>query len=298
MQITRVANGYLYFITLLLGIFLAQLVWKIVALTSPSAAYTPSNMTDSPVTKTAINNSNDLQSIISAHIFGAPKSIKTVPINIIPSTTALKKTQLNLRLSGLIKGNKSVAVIIYQGQQRPYAPGDFIVNTKRLKVQLAAVYHSYVIIINNGVEERLSLPKKVKKSGAQSGILAVPTTTLSTIAAAPSLSVNLNSAPLKALIGANPRHIITTNPLSLSKFLQISPSITNGKLHGYKISNGPDQRLLKATGIIPGDMVTHVDGTAVAGLTIPSMYQMLQKNSRFRMTINRDGAVITMEIKL
>ena len=298
MQITRAAKGYLYFIILLLGILLAQLVWKVVAIASPTPTSHVFNLTDEHRTNTTINSSDDLSAIVNAQIFGSATAQKKAIIKKVASASSLKKTKLNLRLNGLIKGKHSVAVIIYKGQQRPYSPGEYIVNTARLKVQLDAVYHNYVTILNNGVEERLNLPKITRQSNVLSGITAAPASTLATNSAAPRLSVDLNSAPLRALIGANPRRVITTNPLSLSKFLHISPSISKGKLNGYKISSGPDKRILAAAGISTGDIVTHVDGAAVAGLTIPSMYKILQEKSSFRVTINRDGAVITFDIQL
>ena len=153
-----------------------------------------------------------------------------------------------------------------------------------------------MIISNNGTQERLSLPKLNTKTLAQNGILAKPSPLQTTAASV--IQFDLNAPTIRAILGENPRETINKNPLSLSKFLHISPSIEQGQLRGYVISAGPDERLLQSAKILPGDIITHLDGKAVASLTLPAVYQSLNKNSRFKLTLDRSGTIITMDIKL
>jgi|GEM_PF-3566463 len=296
MQVEKISNCILYFIILLLGIFVAKFVWQMIELNSSAQHHIPASTLSNQPTYSSINNNHHLDTLINAQLFGNNRRTqKAAPLKIKPNNSPVKKTTLNLRLTGLIKGEHSVAVIIYKGQQRAYLPGDFIVNAARLKVQLDQVQHSYVIIINNGVQERLNLPKLNDKLGVNTGISLFSPQQQQQIS--DKLSLDLNTVSLKALVGSNPRQIITTDPLSLSKFMQISPSISKGQLTGYKIAAGPDKRLLKAAGIHPGDVVTHVDGKPVASLTIPAMHSLLQTKSHFQVTLNRQGSVLIMEIK-
>jgi len=297
MQVEKISNSILYFIILLLGIFVAKLVWQMIELNSSAQHHIPTSMLTNQPPHSTINNNHHLDTLINAQIFGSnTPSQKVISLKIKTNNSPVKKTTLNLRLTGLIKGEHSVAVIIYKGQQRAYLPGDFIVNTIRLKVQLDQVQHSYVTIINNGVQERLNLPKLNDKLRANTGILRVAQQQKQQ-KVSNKLNLDLNSVSLKALIGSNPRQIITTDPLSLTKFIKISPSISKGKLTGYKIAAGPDKRLLKTAGIHPGDVITHVDGKSVASLTIPAMHSLLQTKSNIQVTLNRQGSVLTMDIK-
>jgi len=296
MQVEKISNSILYFIILLLGIFVAKLVWQVIELNSSAQHHIPTRTLSNKLPHSTINNNLHLDTLINAQIFGSNTNSQKVVTLKIQSNSPVKKTTLKLRLTGLIKGEHSVAVIIYKGQQRAYLPGDFIVNAARLKVQLDQIQHSYVTIINNGVQERLNLPKLNDKLSANTGISRVDQQQKQQ-KVSNKLNLDLNSVSLKALIGSNPRQIITTDPLSLTKFIKISPNISKGKLTGYKVTAGTDKRLLKTAGIHPGDVVTHVDGKSVANLTIPAMHSLLQTKSNLQVTLNRQGSVLIMDIK-
>jgi len=297
MQVEKISNSILYFIILLLGIFVAKLVWQIIKLNSSAQHHPPTSTLINQPSHPTINNNHHLDTLINAQIFGShTPSQKIATLTINTNISPVKKTALKLRLTGLIKGEHSVAVIIYKGQQRAYSPGDFIVISTHLNVQLDQVQHNYVTIINNGVQERLNLPKLNDKSNANTGISRFSQQQQQQ-KVSNKLNLDLNSVSLKTLIGSNPRKTITTDPLSLSRFVQISPSINKGKLTGYKIAAGPDKRLLNTAGIHPGDVITHVDGKPVASLTIPAMHSLLQTKSSIQVTLNRQGSVLTMDIR-
>jgi len=293
MQITKISRAVLYFIILLLGISTSQLVWKAVdlnfAVSDENQGFAAINPTPN---KTNINH-NYLNTIISSQVFAEAAATNTVMSLPIKQQKNVKQTKLNLRLTGLIKGNPSVAIIVYKGLQRSYLPGDFIVNSSRQKVQLDQVQHNYVTIINNGVQERLNLPK-LKSTSSLTGISSA----FKAPARSAELELDLRSAAIKALLGSQPRATIMANPLSLAKFIQISPSINKGKLKGYTIAAGFDNRLLKTAGLQAGDILTHIDGQAVTQLTIPAMFSLLETNNHLQITLSRQGSILTMDIKL
>ncbi|EPJ55688.1 MAG: hypothetical protein OFPI_02980 [Osedax symbiont Rs2] len=293
---TRISSALLYLLLSILGIATAQLSWKLVALDN---AYAPqlsiANISGGRQNSPA-DSRNALNTISVNHLFGLPLKAQVVAVKKTTASKTMQKTRLNIRLTGLLNGDPSVAVIVYKGVQGAYLVGEYIVDSKALNVQLKSIQHSYVIINNNGAPERLSLPKSNTRTLAQKGFIAKPTSPKNS--AVTFIQVDLNSANIKAIIGPNPRQTISKNPLSLSKFLRISPSIEQGQLRGYIISAGADERLLQSVKIRPGDIVTHLDGKAVAGLTLPGVYQSLNNNNRFKVTVNRSGTIITMDIKL
>ncbi|MCJ8340998.1 MAG: hypothetical protein MJK10_21250 [Pseudomonadales bacterium] len=275
---------------------MAQLTWKLVELTDVQATRTSiitiaTNQLNSPQ-----ETFNSINIIRVNHLFGQPPSVNPVTVTKSIAPKKLQKSKLNIRLTGLLNGRPSVAVIVHKGAQGAYLINEYIVKTKKLHVQLTSIHNNYVIISNNGTQERLSLPKLNTKSLAQTGIIVNPApnkTTPTTV-----IQLDLNSPQIRAILGAEPKKIITGNPLALAKFMQISPSIKRGQLHGYIISSGPDERLLQMSGIRAGDIITHLDGQAVAGLTLPGIFQSLNSSNQFKVTVDRSGTIITMDIKL
>ena len=293
----------LYFFTFILAISMATLTWKFIALfignSLNNSLLTPVIQLNNNITR---DSNQYISAIMSGYLFGAPASVKPLSkLEIAVSAIKLKNTKLNLRLTGLILGEKSVAVITYKGKQGAYAVGEFIVNNNRLVVKLSSVHQDFVTIVNNGIEERLLLPKFKQNSNAENGIISnnIKSPTANSKALLNQrLKIDLNSPLMRSMLGPSPKAAITSNPLSLSKFLQISPNITEGNLKGYAIAAGPDKRLMENSGIQAGDIVTHIDGDAAASLNVTSLYQKLLTNNSFNLTIDRNGSTIYMDIKL
>ena len=283
-----------YLLIVLLGIVVAFITWKIVSFSDDSMTINSINVATKSVDKEKEDTKYQLDTIISSNLFGTAQNEGKRNVKISVPVKDLKNTKLDLQLTGLIKGENSVAVIIYQNRQNAYIPGDFIVNKSNLKVRLLSIENNYVIIENNDNQERLSLPKQRSSSATSLGIGKNDTS----IGSVKNLNLDLNSEQMKSLLGENPKKIITTNPLSLSKFIQINPKLDNGKLSGYKVSPGPDQRLLNLSGIKAGDIITHVEGQAAANLTIANMYKTLQLKESINVTVERNGSIVTMDIKL
>jgi general secretion pathway protein C len=299
---SKLGSPLLYVLIFVLAISLTHLIWKVVSFASdpPDEGKALNTLNMSAGIDDLNRSAGYVSSIISNHLFGNPLKNKTLDKpKPAPVIKQLKNTTLSLRLTGLIEGKKSAAVIIYKGKQGAYAPNEFIVSNKRLKVRLASVHHNFVIIINNGVEERLTLPKLDKSAQEPNGIvLSVSSDTkkkeITTIHQ--TLPVNLNTPVFKSILGSSPKTIITSNPLSLSKFIQIAPNVISGNLKGYTVTSGPDKRLIKNMGIQTGDVITHIEAEPVALLDNSELYRKLLKNNRLKLTIERKGSIITMDI--
>jgi len=296
MSSIRISSALLYLLLVVLGITAAQLTWKLAALEDVNSLQPSISIASDNGHSSARDNLNAIKIISANTLFGQPIKARATVVNKIAAPKKLQKTKLNIRLTGLLNGDPSVAVIVYKGEQGAYLVNEYIVHSNHLKVQLDSIEHNFVIISNNGIQERLSLPQSNTKTLAQTGIIVKS----AAASAAPknSVSVDLNSPKIQAILGATAKKIIRSNPLALSKFLRISPNIQQGKLQGYIISAGPDERLLQAARIRPGDIITHIGGKAVASLTLPSVYQTLNSSNSLIVTVDRSGTIITMDIKL
>ncbi len=295
MSSIRISSALLYLLLVVLGITAAKLTWKLAALEDVISLQSSISIASDSEHSSTQKSLNSVNIISTNHLFGQPLKPQAVAVQ-KPPPKELQNSKLDIRLTGLLNGDPGVAVIIYKGAQGAYLVDEHIVNSNSLKVRLASIHHNYVIIINNDAQERLSLPKLNTKSLAQTGIIAYSRVTKPAPPAV--IQLDLNSQKIRAIIGTEPRKIISRNPLALSKFMKISPSIEQGKLRGYIISPGPDERLLQSVSIQPGDIITHLNGKAVAGLTLPAVYQSLNSNTRFKVTVDRNGTIITMDIKL
>ncbi len=296
MSSIRISSALLYLLLVVLGITAAQLTWKLAALEDVNSLQPSIRIASDNGHSSARDNLNAIKIISANTLFGQPIKARATVVNKIAAPKKLQKTKLNIRLTGLLNGDPSVAVIVYKGEQGAYLVNEYIVHSNHLKVQLDSIEHNFVIISNNGIQERLSLPQSNTKTLAQTGIIVKP----AAASAAPenNVSVDLNSPKIQAILGTTAKKIIRSNPLALSNFLRISPNIQQGKLQGYVISAGPDERLLQAARIRPGDIITHIGGKAVASLTLPSVYQTLNSSNSLIVTVDRSGTIITMDIKL
>lgn len=244
-----------------------------------------------PTQSTELNKpqTNALFSTIKQYnLFGAAfvKTTRT-PLTTTTLNKPIQQTRLNIQLLGLIKGINSVAVINFEGDQSAYRESDIISNKGNHRVILLEIRTDHIVIENNGVPEKLLLPGKKKSN-----------TGIATKRQSSPPSVNLNSKEVQKLIGGDARQVLSNNPLSLAKFLTLSPTNNNGTLQGYRINAGQDQRLLQATGLSPGDLVTQINNVPAADLEISQLFRLLQTTQTMTVTLERNGQPLTMDIKL
>ena len=294
MSLKRISLLLFLLIACACAIALSQLTWKIIGLSLPnSVSSTLSvNRTTSDTTSTHQILNEAINSIRQQHLFGQAIAAQIAP-QALPPQDDIKQTRLNIQLLGLVHGTNSVAVINYEGKQGAYLVDEIIGKKGGREVSLAAIDTDHVIIYNNGEPEKLLLPKeKAVSQGVASRTSSVASdNTLDK-------TIDLTSTRFRRLVGNDPKTTLMTNPLSLSKFMMLSPVNAGGSLKGYRISAGPDKRLLATSGINAGDIVTHIDNTPVSSLDITSLYQLLQSASSVSLTLDRDGQAINMDIKL
>lgn len=296
MLIKRISLTVFFILALLSSYLLAGLTWQVYDIVSgsdtPPLPQTPSVInTATPAQDTG----SLLRSIQKANLFGteAAQTAAKQPPKPTPKTDTsnIKETRLNIQLHGLVHGEKGVAVISYSGKQGAYAVGDRIDRGQSRKIELTEIAAHYVIISNNGIAEKLTLPEKKKpKQKAVSQAVQVSTDR--------SMSLNLNTEQFHEILGGKPSVQIASNPLALSRFMILKPQRRGKTLHGYQIQPGRDKRLMQAAGLKPRDIITHINRTPAANLNISELYKLLQNGQNISLTLERNGQPLNMDISL
>lgn len=282
MSARRISQSVVAIVILLCAYLLARLSWQVVMLFLPPALDWQQPPTAPRTAAASVNHTALLAKIQAAQLFGESS---TTPSSTQPRTATVQETRLPIRLLGLVQGAQSVAVLEYANRQGAYRPGETISNNDA-NLRLRAIYPDHVIIDNHGTDERLALPQQpVRPAGVNQ---PAPDSS-----PADNLQVDLSSADVQALLGGDARQILQENPLALARFLTVAPSAG-----GYRISSAQDPRLLQASGLHNGDVVTHLNGVPVNTLDTSQFYQLLQSSGSLALTVQRDGQRLMMDLRL
>lgn len=208
---------------------LASLVWRILA---PPPAAQPA-----PATTTPGGSGINIAGIVNAHLFGTALSPATGDPANAPATS------LNLVLAGTIAGEdpRSGWAIIGESAQaaRVYATGATLPGGASLR----EVYSDRVILDRGGRLESLPLPRFASGAGPVQVGYAPPGG-----GEAPSLADNI-------------RQFVAQDPQAVSEILRPQPVFAGGQQRGYRVYPGRNRSSFAKLGLMPGDLVTAVNGT-------------------------------------
>jgi len=246
-------------LVLLLAWQLVQLAWTIMGArgsgpvtTAPPAAAAPAGP------------EFDLQAIVNAHLFGVAGAGAGSS-----DPQAVAATNMNLVLSGTIAEadpEKGYAIIgDSAASAKVYAVGKTITGGTKLH----AVYPDRVILDRGGRLEALMLPRKFQ-GGGPSG-------------AAP--------PPIQGgMLGTRLSEIATANPGAITEILRPQPVFANGQQRGYRVYPGRDRQQFTRLGLMPGDLVTEINGTPLddpaRGVEI---LQSMNSAAEVTVTVERNG---------
>ncbi|MDE3132165.1 MAG: type II secretion system protein GspC, partial [Acidobacteriota bacterium] len=216
----------------------------------------------------------DAQTIAAAHLFGVA-ALDTSARNPAdaPPTTA------NLVLAGTIATQdprRGLAIIGSGGPTKVYSVGDAVGGAS-----LYAVYLDRVVLDRSGNLETLRLPKTL--APGQPGPMVVPA----------------QSATARTL--NNLRQMVERNPGVLNHVLRAVPSYDNqaGRLRGFRIYPGANQRAFLGLGLRPGDLVTAIDGTP---LDDPQrgqeIFNTIESSSQAVVTVDRNGQTLQLTLNI
>jgi len=246
-------------LVLLLAWQLVQLAWTIMGARGSGPVATPP-----PAAAAPAGPEFDLQAIVNAHLFGVAGAGagSTDP-------QAVAATNMNLVLSGTIAEadpEKGYAIIgDSAASAKVYAVGKTITGGTKLH----AVYPDRVILDRGGRLEALMLPRKFQ-GGGPSG-------------AAPPPSPG-------AMLGTRLSEIASANPGAITEILRPQPVFANGQQRGYRVYPGRDRQQFTRLGLMPGDLVTEINGTPLddpaRGVEI---LQSMNSAAEVTVTVERNG---------
>ena len=230
-------------------------------------------LADAPATPVTVRASSE--PIANLHLFGIPSG----DAGLVPTTLALT-------LRGTVESTDpalATAVVAAPGQKDAgYHPGDTLPGGGVLD----AIHADRVEILNGGQRELLALTDK--RIGEQAGDAAESVPSPATVTA----SVGHASAMAEPAATASPA--LAAKLLAAQS--NVLPVIDNGRVVGVRIGTA-DVALLERVGLRRDDVVTSIDGQAVAdadfGKTLESR---LQAGAGITLVVRRDGREQTVRI--
>jgi general secretion pathway protein C len=208
----------------------------------------------------------DIQSVVSAHLFGVPPAATQDEGN-APQSSA------NLLLAGTIATQDpkhGVAIISDAGApSKVYSVGERIGGAS-----LHSVYLDHVILDRGGALETLLLPRQVPPSRAALA-RRVPGADPRTVAAVDNI-----------------RKMVQQDPNILDQVMRTVASYDNaaGKLRGFRAYPGRNRAIFSKLGLKAGDLVTAINGTPLDDpQRSQDVFNTIQTSDHVTVTIERGG---------
>ncbi|GAA0725107.1 type II secretion system protein N [Dokdonella soli] len=241
------------------------------------------------------------QSIASWHLFGNTP-LRPGAGGSAPATT------LSLILRGTVADGDpklGVAVIADAGNgERAWRVGEEVAPG----VRLGGVYPDHIVLIHDGAEETLKLPRDQNLAPAD---IVRPTPASATSRSAPNPRADAPVQTGSAVPAGAPQAVkapsdwqqtvarLRQNPDELMKRVQVVPVLDGGKLTGVRLSAGADAALISQIGLRPGDVVTAVNGMPVDSFARgQQILSSLGSASSVRVTVLRDGKPTELTVGL
>src|SRR5580692_6764482 len=210
----------------------------------------------------------DIQTVVSAHLFGIPPAATQDEGN-APQSSA------NLLLAGTIATQdpkRGVAIISDAGSaSKVYSVGERIGGAS-----LHSVYLDHVILDRGGALETLLLPRQLPPSGRGPAVARrTPGGDPRTVAAVDNI-----------------RKMVQQDPNILDQVMRTVASYDNaaGKLRGFRAYPGRNRAIFSKLGLKAGDLVTAINGTPLDDpQRSQDVFNTIQTSDHVTVTIERGG---------
>jgi general secretion pathway protein C len=144
--------------------------------------------------------------------------------------------------------------------------------------KLHSVFPDRAILDRGGRLEALMLPKKFQGGGMSAGAQA-------------------SAGQADPMLGDRLRQLAASNPAAITDILRPQPVFANGQQRGYRIYPGRNRSQFNRLGLLPGDLVTAINGTplddASRGMDI---LQTMNTASAVTMTVERNGETVQVNV--
>jgi general secretion pathway protein C len=212
----------------------------------------------------------NVQTVINAHLFGVAGAAASADPSAAPAT------QMPLVLVGVIAQVDPALGLAIIGESATAAKVYAVGKTINGGAKLHSVYADRVVLDRNGRLETLALPKQFKGGGTARAVVA--------------------TSPGPGL-GAQIQAIASQNPASITEIIRPQPVFANGQQRGYRVYPGRNRAQFSQLGLMPGDLVTAVNGTPLddpaRGMEI---FQSINSAVEATVTVERNGQVQNLTI--
>ncbi len=279
----RIATICAYLLVLLLAYNLAELTWRMLA-PAPDRESAPSIVKEA--TANQIKPDSFARTIAGLNLFGHVDAST-------PPTPVVRETRLNLVLRGVMATHgKNARAIIYSPSGSDRGENPYAINAKLPGgATLKEIHSDYIVLLHNGRHETLRLPKKVVATGSTGH--NIPNSSSNRPSSGPS-TASTNTQKIREY-----RDALIDDPVSLIGIIRSAPYREDGKLIGYRVQTGRDKDALNNLGLLPGDIVTSVNGVAMGNSTkLMKLLKQLSKAEEVSAEVIRDGSPTLVTIQL
>lgn len=217
---------------------------------------------------------------------------------------ARRETELKLTLHGTFAEhdphNGYALIADEHGVEAGYRVGETLPDG----VKLNAVYADHVVLDNHGRAENLSLPRDTLRiapvdQGAGAAAAGAPTTARGTTAK-PATPIFVAPRMVHGKVDwQTARRQMSENPQALLQQLDPEPVFNGTHMRGVRLGAGAGSPLLAKAGLLPGDVITAVNGTALdSPARGEQLMQQLGNSSRVQVTVLRNGQLQTLIVDI
>lgn len=244
---------------------MAQLTWRVV----PQPVGSSTGQLPAAARQVGASQ-RSIADLIESQLFGLPLAQPGGAID-APETT------LNLTLRGIfaLDSQRALAIIASGGSDElPYKVGDTLPGGAKVH----EIAPDKVILERGGRFETLTLPKE----------------SLDLNAAMPGAAVAKPAARLGEI-----RNRLRANPAEVISMNAVQPVMENGQLKGYRLGDNPYMPVLREAGLMPGDVVTRVNGIAVTDQArAAEVLNQLSSAGHIVLEVERGGTPVTLSVDL
>jgi len=231
-------------LVMLLAYSLAQLSWRLLPQAEQPPLLAVTALASEMAPGRASSNSR-LQQLPGWHLFGE------VTQQLAPSRPAdLPETNLKLTLRGLIASpdqHEARAIVADpSGKENFYKVGDKLPGNAELK----EIHADRIVIQRGGRYETLKLPKEALDMATVTSRPVSGTAAQEWMTATSRQSYSLGEY----------RDTLLSDPQKVADLVRIQPATQKGRFVGYTLQPGRDATFLSRYGLLPGDVVTSVNG--------------------------------------
>lgn len=220
-----------------------------------------------------------------------------------PVVTEAPKTQLNVKLTGLVavgaSPNQGSAIIESRGSEATYAIDDTIEGTSAV---LKQVLSDRVLLQQAGRYETLMLDgfEYTKIAQANAGLGRADEQTDEPIMDMAPAPEPMEMQPLQVSEDLDLRRDeLIAQPMKFFDYIRVSPQRDNGQLAGYRLMPGKDPSLFTQLGLRPNDLAIEINGIRLNDMQqAMNVINELRDAKEAAIKIERDGEIRDILVNL